>query len=265
MVPSEDLLLVARWPHASTRTPSATARCAPSATPRWHSAPSRRSSRRTSTNRSTTSTTPPTRCATSGRSATTARSRSRRASTPPSSTRATSSGRRSSGSAHPTRDGRAPSVRIVFSGDLGRTDTPIIRDPTVVTDADYVLIESTYGGREHEPQEEAVRILAETVRLVAENDGVLLVPSFAIGRTQEVVWELDRLLSEGKIPELPLYLDSPMASKASDVYRHHADYFDDGDAQAARGEREPARLSRSSTSRTTSATARRSPARRGRT
>ena len=76
---------------------------------------------------------------------------------------------------------------LVFSGDLGRNDTPIIRDPTHVKDADYVLMESTYGGREHEPQDEAVRILAETVRLVAEHDGVLLVPSFAIGRTQEVV------------------------------------------------------------------------------
>ncbi len=119
-----------------------------------------------------------------------------------------------------------PERTVVFSGDLGRCGTPIIRDPTVLTDADYLFVESTYGGREHEPQDEAVRILAETVRIVAEHDGVLLVPSFAIGRTQEVVWQLDRLLSEGKIPGLPLYLDSPMASKASDVYRHHADYFD---------------------------------------
>jgi metallo-beta-lactamase family protein len=117
--------------------------------------------------------------------------------------------------------------QLVFSGDLGRDDTPIIRDPTHVSDADYVLMESTYGGREHEPGDEAVRILAETVRLVAEHDGVLLVPSFAIGRTQEVVWQLDRLIAEGKIPELPLYLDSPMASKASDVYRHHPDYYDE--------------------------------------
>ncbi len=120
-----------------------------------------------------------------------------------------------------------PATRIVFSGDLGRTDTPILRDPTIVTDADYVLVESTYGGREHEPEEEAIRILAETVRLVAESDGVLLVPSFAIGRTQEVVWELDRLLEQGKIPPLPLYLDSPMASKASDIYRRHPDYYDE--------------------------------------
>jgi metallo-beta-lactamase family protein len=123
-------------------------------------------------------------------------------------------------------DGQASERRIVFSGDLGRRDTPIIRDPTVVTDADYVLVESTYGGREHEPQEESIRVLAETIQLVADHDGVLLVPSFAIGRTQEVVWQLDRLLEEGKIPALPLYLDSPMASKASDVYRHHPDYFD---------------------------------------
>ncbi|MGZ8502750.1 MAG: MBL fold metallo-hydrolase RNA specificity domain-containing protein, partial [Candidatus Limnocylindrales bacterium] len=120
-----------------------------------------------------------------------------------------------------------PERRIIFSGDLGRTGTPILRDPTVVTDADYVLIESTYGGREHEPGDEAVRILAETVRLVAEHDGVLLVPSFAIGRTQEVVWELDRLISAGQIPLLPLYLDSPMASRASDIYRAHPDYYDD--------------------------------------
>ncbi|HYK97111.1 MAG TPA: MBL fold metallo-hydrolase RNA specificity domain-containing protein [Candidatus Acidoferrales bacterium] len=116
---------------------------------------------------------------------------------------------------------------IVFSGDIGRPGTPIIRDPSTFTDADYVLMESTYGGREHDPQQQSVDYLAKTVQLVAEHKGVLLVPSFAIGRTQEVVFELDRLLSEGKIPRLPLYLDSPMASKATDVYRRHAEYFDD--------------------------------------
>lgn len=120
-----------------------------------------------------------------------------------------------------------PERTIVFSGDLGRPGTPIIRDPTVMTDADYVLVETTYGGREHEPGDEAIRILAETVRMVSDAKGVLLVPSFAIGRTQEVVWELDRLIDRGEIPLLPLYLDSPMASKASDIYRRHADYFDE--------------------------------------
>jgi len=127
-----------------------------------------------------------------------------------------------------------PERTIVFSGDLGRPGTPIIRDPTVLTDADYVLVESTYGGREHEPEDEAIRILAETVRLVAQAKGVLLVPSFAIGRTQEVVWQLDRLIDSGEIPLLPLYLDSPMASKASDIYRRHADYFDEQTAKLLR-------------------------------
>jgi metallo-beta-lactamase family protein len=124
---------------------------------------------------------------------------------------------------------------IVFSGDLGRPNTPIIRDPTVLTDADYVLVETTYGGREHEPGDEATRILAETVRMVSEAKGVLLIPSFAIGRTQEVVWQLDRLIDKGEIPLLPLYLDSPMASKASDIYRRHADYFDDETGKLLRG------------------------------
>jgi metallo-beta-lactamase family protein len=123
---------------------------------------------------------------------------------------------------------------IVCSGDLGRPGTPIIRDPTYLTAADYVLVESTYGGREHEPQDEAIRILAETIRLVADAGGVLLVPSFAIGRTQEVVWELDRLIDRGEIPSLPLYLDSPMASKATEIYRRHSDYFDDETAQLLR-------------------------------
>src|SRR3989442_4019820 len=118
---------------------------------------------------------------------------------------------------------------IVFSGDLGRPGSPIIRDPTPVTAADWLLIESTYGGKTHEPQEEAIRLLGEAVKLTGDAKGVLLMPSFAIGRTQEIVYELNRLLSAGTIPHLPLYLDSPMAQKASDVYRAYLDYFDDDD------------------------------------
>ena len=120
----------------------------------------------------------------------------------------------------------SPVRSLVFSGDLGRPDTPIIRDPTKLTEADYVLCESTYGGREHPPTEEAVRMLAEVVHEVDENGGVLLVPAFAIGRTQELVWELDTLLREHQIPDLPLFLDSPMATKATEIYRGHSTYFD---------------------------------------
>ncbi|HEU4671777.1 MAG TPA: MBL fold metallo-hydrolase [Candidatus Limnocylindrales bacterium] len=116
---------------------------------------------------------------------------------------------------------------IVFSGDLGRPGAAILRDYTAVTEADYVLVETTYGGREHQPEQEALDVLAQTVALVAEHDGVLLVPSFAIGRTQDIVYALDRLIDEGRIPLLPLYLDSPMGSKATEIYRRHPEYYDE--------------------------------------
>jgi metallo-beta-lactamase family protein len=121
-----------------------------------------------------------------------------------------------------------PARRLVFSGDLGRPGTPIIRDPTAITEgADFVIMESTYGGREHEPEDEAVRLLAEIVREVATHKGVLLIPAFAIGRTQEIVWHLDRLLTAGDVPHVPLYLDSPMASLASEIYHRYPGYYDE--------------------------------------
>jgi metallo-beta-lactamase family protein len=116
---------------------------------------------------------------------------------------------------------------IIFSGDLGRPNTPIIRDPVQPAEADFVVCESTYGGREHEPPGEAELALAGAVQDVAARRGVLLMPAFAIGRTQEVVWVLDRLLEDGAIPPLRLYLDSPMASGASDVYRAHPEAYDE--------------------------------------
>jgi len=119
-----------------------------------------------------------------------------------------------------------PARTLVFSGDLGRSGAPILRDPTILTQADYVLVESTYGGREHEAEEDSLKQLEEAVKDVADEKGVLLIPSFAIGRTQEVVWALKHLLDAGRIPRLPLYLDSPMASKASTIYREHTDYYD---------------------------------------
>ncbi len=115
---------------------------------------------------------------------------------------------------------------IVFSGDLGRTDTPILRDPTPITHAQYVLVESTYGNREHAPHEQATAELVQAISETANDRGVLLIPSFAIGRTQELIWVLDELLRDGRIPHLPLFLDSPMASRASDVYERHPEAYD---------------------------------------
>lgn len=128
---------------------------------------------------------------------------------------------------------------IVFSGDLGRPGTPILRDPTEVSEADFVVSESTYGGREHEPAERSVELLAETIRDVAAKRGALLIPAFSIGRTQEVVWHLDRLLEAGAIPPLRLYLDSPMASLSSAVFREHPEIYDEETAELLRAAESP--------------------------
>jgi metallo-beta-lactamase family protein len=130
-----------------------------------------------------------------------------------------------------------PARTLVFSGDLGRTDAPILRDPAVIREADYVFVESTYGGRTHEPEEESLNLLAQAVKDTVAQGGVLLIPAFAIGRTQEVVWAMNHLLDSGQIPKVKLYLDSPMASKASTIYREHTDYYDaETDALLNKGE-----------------------------
>ena len=123
-------------------------------------------------------------------------------------------------------DGPRP-TNIVFSGDLGRDETPILRDPTRLEQADFVIVESTYGDREHAPHTEGVNELVAAVNEVARARGVLLVPAFAIGRTQEVVWTLDHLLREGRVPKLPLFIDSPMATRASEVYLRHPEAYDE--------------------------------------
>jgi metallo-beta-lactamase family protein len=124
------------------------------------------------------------------------------------------------------RDADGTSRSIVFSGDLGRTDTPILRDPTPLTHANAVVVESTYGDRDHPDQDQAVRELVEVVTDVARSGGVLLIPAFAIGRTQHLVWVLDSLVRAGRIPQLPLFVDSPMACEANGVYLRHPEAYD---------------------------------------
>jgi metallo-beta-lactamase family protein len=137
------------------------------------------------------------------------------------------------------RPGGGRDTRIVFSGDLGRPGTPILRDPTPVDEADFVVCESTYGGREHEAAARSIETLAEVVTETARRKGVLLIPSFAIGRTQEIVWELGRLLDAGRIPQVPLYLDSPMAKSASEIYRAHPEAYDEETATLLREHEAP--------------------------
>lgn len=114
--------------------------------------------------------------------------------------------------------------RVVFSGDLGRWDRPILRDPEPVPAADIVLIESTYGDRLHEPN--PVGALASVVRDAAARGGALIVPAFAVGRTQELIWTLRQLEDAGAIPSLPVFIDSPMAINVSDIYCRHPEDHD---------------------------------------
>lgn len=119
----------------------------------------------------------------------------------------------------------APSpCRVVYSGDLGRWDRPILCDPEMVEDADVVLVESTYGDRVHAP--DPVSGLARIVNETAERGGVLIVPAFAVGRTQELIWTIRELEEAKRIPVLPVYVDSPMASNVTQVYASHPEDHD---------------------------------------
>ena len=115
--------------------------------------------------------------------------------------------------------GEADPFRLVFSGDLGRYGRPILHDPDPVPEADVLLVESTYGDRTHPP--EPMDALARVVREAAERGGALLVPAFAVGRTQELIWMLRQLEEANRIPILPVYIDSPMAINVSDIYCRH--------------------------------------------
>lgn len=116
--------------------------------------------------------------------------------------------------------------KFVFSGDLGGLGQPIIRDPTFVSAADYLIIESTYGTRLHEHREGRLEHLAQVVNATLRRGGNLLIPSFAVGRTQDVLYGLRILQDQGKVPPLTVYIDSPLATAATEVYQKHAQVFD---------------------------------------
>ena len=115
--------------------------------------------------------------------------------------------------------------RLVFSGDLGRYGVPIMVDPDPVPEADVLLVESTYGDRLHPPDDHADRLAAAVTR-AAQEKGWLLIPAFAVGRSQEILYDLRRLEAAGRIPSLPVYLDSPMGIQATAIYAAHTDEHD---------------------------------------
>ena len=109
--------------------------------------------------------------------------------------------------------------RVLFSGDLGRPNHPILRPPAPLPAVDVLVTESTYGGRHHEGMDEGIEQLADLIRRTAARGGSVVVPAFAVDRTEVVLLALGRLVSEGRIPRLPIYADSPMALAVLDVYR----------------------------------------------
>jgi metallo-beta-lactamase family protein len=116
--------------------------------------------------------------------------------------------------------------RFIFTGDLGQMNKPIVRDPETFTQADYIVMESTYGNRDHENsgsvESQLERVVCETVRA----GGCIIIPIFAIERAQELIYYLNRLLHDGRIPQIPVFLDSPMAADVNEVFRDHRDCFD---------------------------------------
>ncbi len=118
------------------------------------------------------------------------------------------------------------STKIVFSGDLGQWNVPIINDPTLIDSADYVFIESTYGNRLHEDVALREELLLDAVTTTFERNGKLLIPSFAIERTQELLYYFHRFLNQNKFPPEEVFVDSPLAIKATDVFKKHRECYD---------------------------------------
>ena len=136
------------------------------------------------------------------------------------------------------------STKVVFTGDLGRSDMPILRDPHAVTSADVLVTESTYGDRHHNPMADVERELGSFVSSVAKRKGKIIIPSFAVGRTQRVVYELHRLMRDGHVREMPIFVDSPLAVSATEIFKKHPECFDEEMNSLLRRDDDPLGFSR---------------------
>jgi metallo-beta-lactamase family protein len=117
-------------------------------------------------------------------------------------------------------------VRLIFSGDVGRPGTPVIRDPDPLPPADYLIMESTYGGKFHKSSAHVINKLADVISRTSRRGGRIIVPAFAVGRTQQLVILLHQLANEGRIPSVPIFVDSPLAVNVTAVFRRHVECFD---------------------------------------
>lgn len=123
---------------------------------------------------------------------------------------------------------RGKETRIGFTGDIGRWDRPILRDPETMTDVDYLITESTYGGRTHQNEPDDERELTELIQQICiEKGGKIIIPAFSLGRTQEIVYVLDKIYHHHKLPRIQVYVDSPLSTNATEIYRGHGECFDE--------------------------------------
>jgi metallo-beta-lactamase family protein len=120
---------------------------------------------------------------------------------------------------------------LVFSGDLGNPRSPLLRDPAILTEADVLLLESTYGDRDHKPLADTLVELREALAEAAASGGNVIIPSFAVGRTQDLIYWLGKIQRQGRLPQQQIYLDSPMAISASDIYAENTDLFNIDDPE----------------------------------
>jgi metallo-beta-lactamase family protein len=130
--------------------------------------------------------------------------------------------------------------RLWFSGDIGRYHLPLLRDPVLPFNTDYLMMESTYGDTVKRDPETAYKELEEVVRATIERRGKVIIPAFAIGRTQELVYCLNQMISAGRLPRIPVYVDSPLAVNATTVFREFPEYFDKETFEFIRTNRHPA-------------------------
>jgi metallo-beta-lactamase family protein len=130
-------------------------------------------------------------------------------------------------------------THLLFTGDLGRRHLPILRDPEVPAGVSHLLMESTYGDREHDPIERVTEMLGDVVTRTAARGGKVIIPSFALERAQEVVFALKDLQRRGRLPKLPVYVDSPLAVKLTDVFKLHPECYDEETARLLQGADSP--------------------------
>lgn len=124
-------------------------------------------------------------------------------------------------------DTKGASKKIVFTGDLGNTPTPLLRDTEPVTGADYLVMESVYGDRNHEPKDERRKKLQDIILDTIKRNGTVLIPAFSLERTQVLLYELNRMIEGGAIPSIPVFVDSPLAIKVTDVYEKSTELFNE--------------------------------------